>query len=527
MTDSASLSGPQLNEQRAIELEQWLLEGWDSPLFKSWRVDNLDVWPLFSRALNTIALEYFLSGRKPMVMSAVGKVFLVARSLLGEWVVQFPNARGGKQASLPAVPEGAVIFVATESASRKIGDITLCQTTDALRLGLRDQGIPTCLWLCDASADSVSVIENYLGGTFGVAGALMAVRRNRFDSAKQLDRLPGVGAWISEAAEKFGVGSAMLRLWLVRILDHTRGYKNLFHAFLETNNPRAIVLTDHGDALTSALCAAARESEIPIYCIQHGALRRTDQEHPLHPYAERRFNTEPEVHLVWRLHALRGSAQAFGPPIHHLDVMAGKQSESSFGIGAEFARSVAASTAVLDTHMPIDGAVQYVLAATQSAQDTGWLVALLGGLDGGKALVWRPHPRLLANRSLMRETMALLEQTGKSWMRLDDIPLPALIGRCDLVVTGYSAVGLEATTMGCRVLFMSAYADWIFPGQIPDGMMTCVGQGGLMMAIEVRDQLRKSAECGDAPNTHSDLDHAFSAIVAYFADLSVPAEGTT
>lgn len=433
------------NLESVIRLERWLLENWRDPQLRQWSCSGQQVWPFLCHAMNTLAIDHLVLDRWTLPSSFGGRMALAAYAQFGERVMQrqgWARADHGE----PLWPDNMGVFVATISAIDPMTGMTL--TTDAMRLALQSKGVATCSLLVDAGPDHPAIGANPLGGMIAIGDRLSGLRRAHGQDPSLLEGMPGFVEWTRQAAQLLRLPQASLRRWLQRLLAHFSGYLAQFRRMISESRPPFIVLTDYGDAFTVALVAAAREADIPVFCIQHGVLRRTDPEFPTHPFRTHAAHTLPEHHLVWRLDNLGPGDIPVGPP--SLNLMLGMGGDA--GLPKPPAKD------------PGDDIV--ILAAPQVVGDIQPIADFVVGLKRPVRCRWRLHPRLASARRLWQSAHSALLQAGVKSSELDMQPLAVSLLQADLVVTAYSAVALEAQALGIKTRFVSPYAKWILADQV-------------------------------------------------------------
>ena len=431
--------------ERVIALENWLIDCWRDDVLCDWRVADLPVWPIVAHALNSVVLLDTLLDQKPHVATHRGHIGLIGDQL------RRSVRRFGRRVGSPAPfwQDGDVVMFATVSARQPHNG--LCRTTDALRLRAwqhhQQHWILLYTDLSSANGDSAGTIA---GPVRGIANHL-ATLRGLAKHGSHHQSLAGFDAFVRKFAALSGFPSSALTLWVDRILDHFQSYVDSFRSMIATARPHAIVLTDHGDAFSGAICAAAREAEVPVWCIQHGVLRRADPEHPLHPSRALNFATFPDRHLVWRTGSLGPCDSSIGPP----------------SLLLALADHPSLEELALSSQAPIETEVPTVLIAPQTPSALERLVGTLELLRDCH-LLWRPHPRFAAQSAANAHALRVLSTNGRCTVEQDHAPIAASLLRSDRVITEYSAVALEAAALGIETVCLSEYAAWSFAGQFSD-----------------------------------------------------------
>lgn len=458
---------------RVVSLEAALLDAWTEPAIRDWAIDGLPVWPLICHAFNTVAIEQILLGQRTLPGSASGRALLRLYSHIGEPVISRLSRRHRLDNWWR---DGDIVFLATQSA--RDPESGLCRTTDAFRRHA-EAGTAPLLYVDGASRPDqqdrrlTGQPERY------IAADLAALRARARSPVAEVGALPGLENLAASLAPRSGIPASAFILWIGRLVGHMIVYHAWLSRLMDAARPSAIVLTDHGDALSGAFCAAASARNIPVACIQHGALRRTDPEHPRHPHHGFARATEPPNHWVWRRHNLQRGDVATGPSSLHLTVALGTESEIQ----------------------KRDAGRPRILAAPQTPAQNDAVIAALKGRCRDVDLVWRPHPRF-AGEGIPPDAAAL----GARHVSLDTGPLVESLIEADLVVTGYSAIVLEAELLGIRAHCVSGYANWLLDGQTADALVSF----GERVDQDFIEQIRLHASAGNGPDRMARFRETFS-----------------
>ncbi|MCW5697422.1 MAG: hypothetical protein KIS96_11910 [Bauldia sp.] len=421
--------------ERITGLERLLVGRWSDDAVSAWAVDGALVWPFLCHALNTVALEHLLLGKRTQIGTGRGRLALHAYRLFGERALVRRSSSGAAKLAGAWEDGDIVVFSSVSAVDPERG---LHGLADPLRLALRERGRSSRLLFVDA--DGARPLA--LPGARGVRSELAAIRRDA-PRRRLAWPLPGAVELAGALGPLLAVPVGSILAWMTRLLDNFVAYRGVLAGRFAAHRPAAIVLTDHGDAFAAAVCAVARAAGVPVYCLQHGALRRADPEHPDHPFPDAHHDVLPQTHLLWRRERLGRNGIAFGPPRLQL------------ALGDEAADAAVAAP-------PTGGGRPVVVAAPQVVGDLAPIMALIRGL-GPVHCIWRPHPFLSAAGRAQVEAAA--HAAGTSFA-VDHGPLAFSLLVADMLVTGYSAAALEAATLGVPTVFMSPYARWLYDGQI-------------------------------------------------------------
>jgi hypothetical protein len=440
--------------EQIIALEQRLNAAWADSQTRNWTCAGYHVWPLICHAINTIALEKVLLNRKTMPDRAIGQAALRGYAVFGERLLTKAQDKSLPRSFWDA---GDVVGIATISAA--MPDNGYCRTVDPFRQSAHQKGAPSKLLYVDADDRDARISSNPLGDAKGIASELAAIRRRSRRRNNPRYDLPGFENWAVAISELVNYKLGPLSGWVARLLDHFTEYCLTFEQMINAATPRAVLLSDHGDALSAALCATARRAKVPVVCIQHGTLRRTDPEHPLHDYRDFDAMTLPARHWVWRTERLHDRDRAVGPPalLASFDAELGDASITNRAISAT-ARSA---------NQPFT-----CLAAPQIPEHGSQIADQIKKIARPTRCIWRPHPRFANDRKANDKAIRELLSAGTTEVIRDAQSLANSLLQSDIVITGYSAVALEAAALGIPTHFLSPFAAWTFEGQIPEHLQS-------------------------------------------------------
>lgn len=449
-----------------VKFEADLTASWTDGLLQSWAIAELPVWPLICHAVTTVAIERYVLCQQSTPNSLLGRLALLGYSHFGENVISGPS-RKAKTKSPRWWDDGDVVSIATVSAVEPVQGF--CRTTDAFRLQVSAHGIGTPLLYCDARTKDALVAANPLGNDHAIGENLRHMATTGRRRTQPSIELPGFCEWARPVGDTIGVRVNDLSRWLGRLIDHALAYRDAFTNMLRSASPRAFLLTHHGDALTTGLCAAAAATQTSVVCVQHGVLRRPDPEHPLHPSNGAGLMPTPPSHWLWRDEKVSARDRCVGPPSLSLSldppgIVASPPVERAL---QTVRKNLAAAVAKGVTHEDAKIEEQIVMLAPQTEADGQQMAEFVAKLKSPVRCRWRPHPRLATNKRVNQAAQAAIRAAGAKEVTIDREPLGPSLLTTDYLVTGYSAVALEAAALGIPVRFLSTYAKWMFEGQMP------------------------------------------------------------
>ncbi len=449
-------------------LESWLRDTPRSVPVGAWTVQGLDLWPLFTTCLVSLAILSKIGQRRSL--ARVGSAAWQLGVLADHTVVSAARRLGAKPApELPVDPlDTCILYSGSRVHTRSVGSILVTAPLDIPATLMLRAGHRNVFWFEDMPTDDPRLSTVLNGPARGVAG-LLAIARSRASHIKvaaELRNLPGFASWCASAAAFLRLSPRFLQLWLARqlklALATMRCYGEVFDA---RGRPRLLVMLNGGFASTVGLTAAARTRGIPVIEVQHGADSEcavTSADHQPHFST---YNTAPDALISWEMRPRPDPAVlAMGPIGLHLPASV-EQPHTRDGPGHIALRAAfGAQRQALATRSQAAGAQREVLVSLQPQDQGDWVETIARQMGPGVFFWLRRHGADLNGKAALPGTW-----DGSIF----DVPLasscalPELLARAEVHLTRFSAVALEAAALGVPTIAVEAYAHRLYSRSIP------------------------------------------------------------
>jgi len=481
-------------------LEDFLLESPRCFPVGTWRIRDLDLWPLLLTCLLSLGVQFRIGQKRHGVaVGGIGwKAGVVADHLL------ISRLRGtlarAPDGYLPAdTLDGMALYHASRVHGRSLGSgrresVWVTAAIDLPRLVMQRSGQATLAWYDDLPADALELARGLIGPSRGLAAASAAARARagRLTNHRALHALIGFAAWLAEAAAQLRCRKGFLELWLARQLDLACGYRDVYATiFAQRGTPRLLVMLNSGFANTAGLTAAAKARGVPVVEVQHGAESRAAITSRAQPFDFSRFNTAPDRLVAWSLAPepdprilgvgpiallfpglIESLAPGDPPACATLRDVLRKQ---EFDLGERVRKA---------------GAGRKVLVSLQPGDGGDWLLPLLSELPD--LFFWVRRHGWDSEATPSRRGAGLGPRADTDLASRCFLPL--LLRRASAHLTRFSAVVLEAAAMGVPSVATERYASDLYESQIPAGLLAVEPRPGRLGAV-----LRAALVGGRAP----------------------------
>jgi hypothetical protein len=453
--------------------ERWLAKIPASVAVKDWQVQGLDVWPLFSTCLVSLAILISIKHRK--ARAKVGGAGWQAGVLI-DYTATAPLRWLASSRRNTPLPEGTlanhIVYCGSKVHARALGDVLVTAPLDVPATLMRRAGHASVFWFEDMGSDDERLGRCLNRPAYGMAGVLRAAQAKawRFSAALDLDRLPGFSEWCREAAGMLSLSRAFLRLWLARQVELALATAHVFGgAFDSLGRPKLLVLLNGGFASTVGLTAAAKARRIPVVEVQHGADSEAAVTAPgIKPHFSA-YNSAPDALITWEISPRSDPAVlAMGPIGLHVPSVV-ESPHASDQNGHKMLRcSFEGQKLLLAAHAERVNARREVLVSLQPGDEGLWIEDFVRSVGSG-VLYWvRRHGADLGNDLNMRR---FADVHSIEFELASSCALPQLLARVNAHLTRFSAVALEAAACGVPTIAVEAYARELYARNIPASLL--------------------------------------------------------
>lgn len=450
------------------ELERWLADLAASRDISSWRVEQLDIWPLFTTCLVSLAIQIHTRHRKALGRvggrawrSGVRVDYHVAAPL--RWMAAGLRANLSTEDRLA----GRILYYCSKVHTRTVGDAVVSPPIDVPATLMRQAGRDGVLWIEDLERGDARLTKYLTQPARGVADLMRSARAGawRHGVAGKLDELAGFAPWCAAAADRLGFSAVFLRRWLARQAELALAAGESFgQAIDQSGHPAMLVLLNGGFATTVGLVAAAKQRHIPVVEVQHGAdSEGTVTSLGMEPHFST-YNCAPDALISWEsTQRIDDAVLAVGPIGLHMPAVLAK-SHATDGpahrmLCATFeAQHSALAAAALGASLRHE-----VLVSLQPGDRGEWLVPL--AMEAGPdILFWvRRHGSDLSSGAAALDLPAATFEVDLA----SSSALSHLLSRVGAHITRFSAVALEAAACGVPTMATEAYAEQLYARSIP------------------------------------------------------------
>jgi hypothetical protein len=251
---------------------------------------------------------------------------------------------------------------------------------------------------------------------------------------------------------------------LVQRISLSLALRDIYTRIFEKNRSiRMLLLSNYYNPHGWAAIASARAAGILSADVQHGVQGSFHHAYGWPEASPKEWNVLPDLFLCWSKaeqynlnswQATRARSMEIGPGIYQLDrlfVDDPNLSPRMEAVAAEYRRQRRAVNLLLADERARGREVAGLFL--QYVEDRDWVSALRAQLPAHVALWVRHHP------GARRLTAVPVQSDDRGVTVIDEFPLAAIIESVDLVLTGYSSVGLEAAHLSRPVVAYSPLAE--------------------------------------------------------------------
>jgi hypothetical protein len=483
--DNRSMAGmsPELDFANWFRMLRQLSHGAFVPVH-SLRLDGLDVWPIVKStismsALNRLQKAPFGPKGRPGASRVSGALRKVAQHL--------------SPLRTPTPKLDANIFcLANIAPALSIAGTLVNPHLDPLRDAFERKGLHTLTSYYDNSVDVDHAFPVVSIEWKAEAARLSRRYRSQFQEQVKDALAPAFREAEAEQLEILPEISA-----LIERISLTLALRDIYARLFEQNRRmQALLLTNYYNPHGWAAIAAARAAGIFSVDVQHGVQGPFHHAYGWPEASSAGWNLLPDLFLCWSqaeqanldsFAATRGRSLTIGPGIYQLDrLLAGGEGVSSPRIetvSREYQRDRSAVHRIGAEERAQDRKV--VGLFLQYIENRDWVSALRAQLPADTALWVRHHP------GARRLTAVPVQPDTPGVAVVDAFPLAVIIENADLVVTGYSSVGLEAAHLGRPVVAYSPLAETFLEPSCRSTGFVAAGPDPSALADAVMSALRE------------------------------------
>jgi len=453
--------------------ERWLREVPEQFPVTAWRVNGLDLWPLFSTSLVSLSILLNLGQRRGGVRtgSQVWRAGVISQYFMARRL-----ARLSRNRAKPKLPqdrlEGTIVFHGSSLHVRDFGGLAVIAPLDVPSALMRKQGHRCTLWIDDADADAPMLARTLTQPAYGLSAFLhrAAARSSRHDALPALQRLPGFKTWSELAAKELGLPYYFFRIWLARQINLALSTANCYDTIFEERGvPALLVILNAGFASTVALTFAARRRGIDVIEVQHGAESEASVTAKGSVPHFSTYNTAPSALISWELAERHDpNVLAMGPIGLHLPAIMSLPHASDQAAQHAFRAALTRQAEELKAYAEQVGARKEVLVSLQPGDDGSWLRSFASENRHGVLFWVRRHGADLLDPAHPKE----IPVTGMIEAELaSTCALPILLARSQVHLTRFSAVTIEAAAMGLPTIATDTYARQLYERIVPPDLL--------------------------------------------------------
>lgn len=466
-----------LPDQRLSRLDTVLLDIPRSTDVTSWRIDGLDLWPLFVTVIAGLALHIDIGYRRGRIR--VGSKAWQA-AIHADYRLRPPLAKlfGHRPATLQDVFKDPLsdtnLLVGTKNHGRLIGDYHVIPPLDVPSLALRAAGQGTVQWLIDADMDDPVLARLIQQPTSGIAALMREIQADALcaqQSFGRLETLPGLRGSLEEIGSLLALKPNFLMMWLARQVDLMQSACRSFGEIFDRHgHPKTLIIVAGGYWWSAGISAAARARGTAVVEIEHGAERpcALTAQGQLHHFSL--FNTAPEALVSWSVQDRDDPLfLALGPVSNLLPALANAQSVSTTEQTGSLRETIRDQEEALARRA--EPFRREVLISSDDANADAWIADLVKRLPEDVFCWIRRHP---AERDHPLPDADTLDSRRCDIDLASGVLLPLLLTRIDAHFTRFSAVTLEAAAMGVPTLATQPYAAALFASHVPPDLFTLI-----------------------------------------------------
>lgn len=439
------------------------------------RVGGLDIWPIVKTSIAMAFLDraqgYGISRRKPLAARALDRLKALT-AIAGDHERQLGVV-------LSALTGKSLALFANRSPCQVLAGVVFSPHLDPLRLALARRGTQSAAFYYDARA---TACQKDALPSFGIA----AIVEEAFRSADRTSLPTSLRSNLREAllaAESTLGGIVIAPDPVERRIAATIKLMQTFKSIIRKSNMSAAGFVNYYSPVGWAGIAAANDAGLATFDIQHGLQGPGHHAYDWSELSGKPLNSVARGYLCWDERSATHLASnemlrstpviTIGPGSFRLEALLQEEAdiwpEASIS-AAHRARCVEVASKIDRIRRPnIVGLFQ------QHWETSDWVEELRAALPESIALWVKSHP---AGRK-SRHRQKWLADAGLR--PVNDLSLPHLLRHIDVVTTGYSAVGLEATWAGCPVVAYSPLADELLvPSCPPDRVRLSVQDPGTL-----------------------------------------------
>lgn len=410
---------------------------------------GIDIWPI----IKATAVMRVLNA---MQVAPYGTLSSPSWQTLATWICQ----RFGRAGSRQFQTEAEVLCLANSAPAIRVGGHVLNPHLDPLRVAFEKVEIDTVTAYYDVSYQSGL---RFAMPSIGLATETLSAR-SMPSLLSRSDKLRTILKPLEAVLARYGLrGDAGL---FGRVMSTAALAEYYFNFFARSPKLRGLLLTNYYNPHGWAAVAAAARLGIPSADVQHGVQGPYHHAYSWPEISGRVPNTLPQYYLCWteedvanlRQHVGWGDkAMLAGPSCFQLDALASRK-EKMAGPASEALERYRSGAAEIFHQAEAERASGRTIVGLfmQYKEEVQWLHALRRHLPDAIALWVRRHPGV-RNRGRMPSPPEI-----KGVRYVDHIPLAPLLQSIDLVVTGYSSVGIEAAHAGIPVISYSEMSEFFF-----------------------------------------------------------------
>lgn len=353
-----------------------------------------------------------------------------------------------------------VLFVGNHGTLQEIGGTYYQTHIDPYRMEVENQGYRTLSLLAGVEADAASLSQGLWGRTLGLQ-PFMREAAVQSPPASCLEKAPStLLSVINDCADTLGFQPSHLRAYMAVFIGRTVWAARRFQEMFARVRPRLVLMTNFASVYGWALCYACRKEGIPVIDIQHGVQSSFDGSYGFVRAPPDDWSLLPTGVISWTAndaarfagaHESR-SACVGGPSTFRLVQLLTQQSKGPAGdrLAASRRAYERASGELWDSL--VHSQRPRVLVASQGPVHKALSMQLISGC---RQVLYRVHPtQVSAELEHMAPEFAKTTHAALASRAL----LPAVLAASDVVITGYSAVFLEASLLGIPTVFTSSVA---------------------------------------------------------------------
>lgn len=458
-----------LPDEKLSRLDKVLLDIPRSTDVTTWRIDGLDLWPLFVTVIAGLALHIDIGYRRGRIRvgSRAWQAAIHADYRLRPLLARLFGHRHAAPGELFGERlSGTNLLVGTKNHGRLIGDYHVIPPLDVPSLALRAAGQDTVQWLIDADLDDPVLARLIQQPASGIAAMMREIQADALcaqQSLGRLETLPGLRTSLARTGALLQLKPDFLMMWFARQVDlMLSAHRSFGDVFDRQGHPKTLIIVAGGYWWSAGLSAAARERGTVVVEIEHGAERpcALTAQGQLHHFS--RFNTAPEALVSWSVQDRNDPRfLPLGPVGNLLPALAKAHPALDGTIRAQ-------EEALARRAEPFR---REVLISSDDANADAWIAGIVNKLPEDVFCWIRRHP---AERDRPLPDAGTLDPRRCDIDLASGVLLPLLLARVDAHFTRFSAVTLEAAAMGVPTLATQPYAAALFASHVAADLFTLI-----------------------------------------------------